>query len=124
MQQIALIFVCLIIGILLRLTRRLPDTATKVLGGWVINVALPAAALHNVHDLTLHDDWWLAAATPWLGALLSIAVIVPLCRALNWSRQRTGALLLVAGWGNTSFVGLPMIIAFAGAAMAWSWHYH
>ncbi|MFK8250080.1 AEC family transporter [Ancylobacter terrae] len=115
MQQIALILVCLGIGVLLRLSGRLPDNATKVLGGWVINVALPAAALHSVHGLTIADDWWLAAATPWIGAGLAILVLVPLARALGWSRQRTGALLLVAGWGNTSFVGLPMIAAFAGS---------
>jgi malate permease and related proteins len=115
MQQIILIFSCLVIGIVLRLTGRLPDNATKVLGGFVINVALPAAALRSVHQLALHPDWWLAAATPWLGAALAIIVIVPLCRALGWTSQRTGALLLVAGWGNTSFVGLPMISAFAGS---------
>ncbi|WP_420995383.1 AEC family transporter [Cupriavidus sp. 30B13] len=115
MQQIVLIFICLLIGIALRWTGRLPDTTTKVLGGWVINVALPAAALHSVHGLTLDSDWWLAAATPWIGVGLAFAVIVPLCRVLGWSRQRAGALLLVAGWGNTSFVGLPMIAAFAGS---------
>lgn len=114
MHEIALILAYLIIGIVLRRTGRLPDTATKVMGGWVINVALPAAALRSVHGLVLHPDWWLAAATPWIGALLAIAVIAPLSRILGWSRQRTGALLLVGGWGNTSFVGLPMIAAFAG----------
>ncbi len=98
----------------LRWSGRLPEGANKVLGGWVINVALPAAALQSVHGLTIDSGWWLAAATPWLGVLLAIVVIVPLCRAFGWSRQRTGALLLGAGWGNTSFVGLPMIAAFAG----------
>jgi malate permease and related proteins len=114
MQQIVLIITCLVIGIILRLSGRLPDNATKVLGGFVINVALPAAALRSVHELALHPDWWLAAATPWIGAVLAVVVIVPLCRALGWTSQRAGALLLVAGWGNTSFVGLPMIAAFAG----------
>lgn len=115
MQQIALICLYLVIGIALRWSGRLPDTATKALGGWVINVALPAAALRSVHDLKLHPDWWLAAATPWIGAFLAIIVIVPLCRTLGWTSQRTGALLLVGGWGNTSFVGLPIIAAFAGS---------
>jgi predicted permease len=113
-HQIILIFTCLVVGVVLRLTGRLPGNATKVLGGFVINVALPAAALRSVHELALHPDWWLAAATPWIGAVLAIVVIVPLCRALGWKSQRAGALLLVAGWGNTSFVGLPMITAFAG----------
>ncbi|RDJ27831.1 AEC family transporter [Bosea caraganae] len=115
MEQIALIFVCLAIGVVLRWSGRLPENATKVLGGWVINVALPAAALRSVHGLTMQPDWWLAAATPWIGVAFAIAVLVPLCRALGWSPRRTGALLLVAGWGNTSFVGLPMIVAFAGS---------
>ncbi|HEV7583665.1 MAG TPA: AEC family transporter, partial [Mycobacterium sp.] len=94
MQQIALVLVCLAIGVALRLSGRLPDNATQVLGGWVINVALPAAAFHSVHNLTVRPDWWLAVATPWLDVLFAIAVIVPLGRALHWSRQRTGALLL------------------------------
>src|ERR1700759_1096375 len=75
MQQIILIFTCLVVGVVLRLSGRLPDNATKVLGGFVINVALPAAALRSVHELALHPDWWLAAATPWLGALLALIVL-------------------------------------------------
>jgi malate permease and related proteins len=113
-QQIALILVCLAIGVALRLSGRLPDSGAKVLGGWVINVALPAAALHNVHQLSFSGVWLLAAATPWVSAALAVVVLVPLCRALGWPGRRTGALLLIGGWGNTSFVGLPMIAAFAG----------
>ncbi|MGI9161383.1 MAG: AEC family transporter [Mycobacterium sp.] len=114
MTQILLILTSLLIGAALRLSGRMPENTTKVLGGWVINVALPATAVASVHNLTVRPDWWLAAATPWIGVLLAIAVLVPVCRVLGWSRQRTGALLLVGGWGNTSFVGLPMIAALAG----------
>ena len=79
MQQIALVLACLAIGVALRLSGRLPDNATQVLGGWVINVALPAsAAFHSVHNLTVRPDWWLAVATPWLDVVFAIAVIVPL----------------------------------------------
>ncbi len=115
MHQIAFIFICLGIGIVLRWSGRLPDTANKALCGWVINVALPAAALRSVHEVTLRPDWLLAAVMPWISVALAIVVIVPLCRVLGWSSRRTGALLLVGGWGNTSFVGLPMIAAFAGS---------
>ncbi len=114
MQQIALILACLVIGVLMRASGRLPDTASQALSGWVIGVALPAAAFRSVHGLTVSSHWWLAAATPWIGAILAIVAFIPLCRVLRWSRRRTGALLLVGGWGNTSFVGLPMIVAFAG----------
>lgn len=115
MEHVALILVCLAVGVVLRISGQLPDTAPKVLGGWVINVALPAAALHSVHEISITLGWLLAAATPWIGVLLAIAVLVPVARALGWSRQRLGALILVAGWGNTSFVGLPMIDAYFGS---------
>ena len=115
MVAIELIVICLVIGVLLRLSGRLPDTAPKALGGWVIHVALPAAALSAIHDVSINKDWLLAAVTPWLGVFLAMALLIPLSRALGWSRQRLGALLLVAGWGNTSFVGLPMVTAYAGA---------
>lgn len=115
MQQIALIIACLAIGIVLRWTGKFPETTTKALSGWVIYVALPAAALRSLHGLSPQPSWLLAAATCWITVALAIAVIVPLARGLGWSRHRIGALLLVAGWGNTSFVGLPMIAAFAGA---------
>lgn len=114
MTEVVLILTSLVIGVLLRLIGRLPENAPKVLGGWVINVALPATAISSVHGLSLHPDWWLAAATPWIGLVLAVAVLVPLCRVLGWSRQRTGALVLLGGFGNTSFVGLPLIVAFAG----------
>jgi len=48
-------------------TRRLPEEAPKVLAGYVINVALPAAALRNVHDVSVDAQWLLAAASPWIG---------------------------------------------------------
>lgn len=114
MEQLIFVLVFLAIGVLLRLSGRLPETASKVLGGWVINVALPATALQSVHNVTVDGAWLLAAASPWIGVALALLVLLPLGRALGWSRQRTGGLLLVAGWGNTSFVGIPMILAFAG----------
>ena len=114
MQQIILIFACLGIGLLLRWTGRVPDNASKALAGWVINVALPAVALREAHRLQLDAEWWLAAGSAWIGVALAVVLIVPLGRMLGWTRQRIGGLLLVAGWGNTSFVGLPMILAFAG----------
>ena len=86
MEHVALILVCLAVGVGLRLSGQLPETAPKVFGGWVIYVALPAAALHSVHDISVDLEWLLAAATPWIGALLAIAVFVPLSQALGWSR--------------------------------------
>ncbi|MBJ3775664.1 AEC family transporter [Acuticoccus sp. 2012] len=104
----------LAIGVVLNATGRMPENASKVLGAWVINVALPATALHSVHGITFDPGWAFAALTPWIGVALAIVVFAVVGRAAGWSRQRVGGLVLVAGFGNTSFVGLPMIAAFAG----------
>ncbi len=116
MAHLALIFVFLCVGIVLRASGRMPAETTKVLGGWVINVALPATALQAVHGISVDRAWILAAASPWVGALIAFAAFMALGRACGWDRRRVGGLTLVAGWGNTSFVGLPMIAAFAGGS--------
>jgi malate permease and related proteins len=117
MEQFLSVTVYLALGVLMRSSGRFPETSGETIGSWVVNVALPAAILQHVHGFTLASDpyFWLAVASPWIGALLAIAVMVPLCEALGWSRQRCGALTLLAGWGNTSFVGLPLIAAYAGS---------
>ena len=48
--------------------------------------------------------------------LFSAALVLAAARLLNWSRQATGVLLLVVPLGNTSFMGVPMVQAFFGAA--------
>lgn len=118
MDTFFLVTICLAIGVLMRLSGRFPEASGGTMSAWVVNVALPAAVLQHVHGVTLTTDpyWWLAVASPWIGALLAIVVMVPLCAALGWSRKRCGALTLLAGWGNTSFVGLPLIAAYAGSS--------
>lgn len=114
MSQAALILTCLALGVALRLVFKLPDTTTTVLGGWVLNVALPATALNSVHHVNPHPDWWLATAMPWLAVAVAVATVVPLCRILRWPRRRAGALVLLGGFGGTAFIGLPVVAALAG----------
>ncbi len=100
MQQLALILTCLVLGIALRASRLLPDNA----GGVLVGGDQRRTSGRGLPQFPSPDHrgahWWLAAATPWIGVVLAVAVIVPLCRVLRWSRERTGALLLVGGWGK------------------------
>ncbi len=114
MHQIGLVLAFLFLGVALRLSGVLPPSTTKALSGWVINIALPAAAISSVHNIEPQDDWWLAASMPWIGVAVAAAIVLPVCKVMRWTRQRAGALLLMTGWGSTAFVGLPMIEALAG----------
>ncbi|MGF1473286.1 MAG: AEC family transporter [Rubrobacteraceae bacterium] len=115
MSEVALLFICLAAGWILRSSGVLGGEGTQNLSAWVINVALPATAIvhiHKVEDYGVH--WLVAAATPWLGVALAWVIFSLMARWLEWSRQTLGALVLVGGFGNTSFVGIPMVWAYFG----------
>jgi hypothetical protein len=115
MSNMVLLIVCFILGIALRLTGRLPEATPRVLNAYIINVALPALALLHIHDLEISTALVYPAAMAWVlfgGAFL---FLLPIKKTAGLSAGTLGALLLTAGLGNTSFVGLPMIEAFYGA---------
>ncbi|GAM09569.1 putative transporter [Geobacter sp. OR-1] len=114
MANIALLAVCLLMGILLRRTGRMPSSTPAALNGYVINVALPAAAIRYIHDLTLEPSLLLTGLMAWLLFGAGWLFFAAAARLLRLSAGATGALVLVGGLGNTSFVGLPMIEAWYG----------
>ncbi len=50
----------------------------------------------------------------WLCFAISFIVFGTLGKKLHWGDSKTGALILTAGLGNTSFVGLPILEAIIG----------
>jgi len=114
MANIALLAVCLLMGIFLRKTDRMPASTPAALNGYVINLALPAAAIRYIHDLKLEPSLLLTGLMAWLLFGAAWLFFAGAGRVLKLSRRATGALVLVGGLGNTSFVGLPMIEAWYG----------
>lgn len=114
MANIILLIVCLVAGLILRWTGRFPDSTPSALNGFVIHVSLPAAAILHIHSLQLDPSMLFTPLMAWL--LFGAAwLFFHLTGKLFSLPQRTiGALVLVGGLGNTSFVGLPMIEAYYG----------
>jgi len=98
------------------LLQRLPQSPTIAdnLNWWVLNIALPAMVLELIPKLRLDPHLWYLVFSQWLGFVLSIALFVPLGRALHWSRERVASVLLLASLSNTAFVGLPLVGALRG----------
>ncbi|AIF48964.1 AEC family transporter [Dyella japonica] len=114
MSALLLLFICLLLGALVARFARPPAGIVHGINWWVINVALPALVLALVPKVTVDAQLWFPVAAMWLvffGAWLVFAV---LGRVLGWSRERVGALVLVCGLGNTSFMGYPMMQALHG----------
>jgi predicted permease len=114
MSNIILLFLCMLIGIALRRYGRVPENAHAAINGFVINVSLPALTLLQIHSIKLHSTLAYAVAMPWLLFIMAVLFFWSISKLLKFTPATTGGLILVAGLGNTSFVGLPMIEAFYG----------
>lgn len=116
MSNIALLFVCLLIGMVLHRSGKLPANAPATINGVIIHVSLPALILQYVHRVDLRENLLAAAAMPWLLFGIGALVFWLASKALKLPRGTTGALMMLGGLGNTSFIGLPMIESFYGPA--------
>ncbi len=114
MDAFWLLLTCLALGAAVARWAQPPIGLAQMLNWWVINIALPALVLYLVPRIHLDPSLWFLVASQWLvfgGAWL---LFEGLGRRLNWNRARIGALVLVCGLGNTSFMGYPMIDALRG----------
>jgi predicted permease len=116
MNNLILLILCFIIGMLLRRFKRMPENAPATLNSFIIHVSLPALTLLYIHELHFSADVFLVAAMAWLLFGLSVGFFWLMGRWLHLPRTTTGALMLLGGLGNTSFVGVPMVEAFYGHA--------
>lgn len=118
MDRFALILFCLVAGILLRKSGRFPKNTPQVLNGFVIYLSLPALVLVQMTNFlkttSLNVDGLLPVLMPWLLFAVSTGFFTLLGRKLKWGSRKTGALILTAGLGNTSFVGFPILEALLG----------
>jgi hypothetical protein len=112
MNNIALLFLCLLLGIALRVMRRFPDNAHLSLNSFVIHISLPALIILQIHHVSLRPEHLFSIAMPWIMFSIGVGFFWVLSARLRFSRETTGALMLSGGLANTSFVGLPMMEAF------------
>ena len=114
MSALLLLFTSLMLGVLVARFARPPAGMASGINWWVINIALPALVLELIPQVRFDPQLWFPVVAMWVtffGAWLLFGLLGP---RLGWSRQRTGALILVCGLGNTSFMGYPLIQALHG----------
>lgn len=114
MQSFFLLGACLLLGFLVARLASPPPTLAQGLNWWVINIAFSGLVLHLVPTIDFDWNLWFLVAAMWFVFLGAWGFFTLLGRALHWSRARIGALTLVCGLGNTSFIGFPMVEALRG----------
>lgn len=114
MASILLIFICLLIGYLLKRYHLVAANGFKILNTLIIYVALPALTLQYIPNIEINSDLIFPILMPWINIILTWLLFGFLGCKLGWSKAITGALIIMAGFGNTSFVGIPIIEALYG----------
>lgn len=114
MTNIILLAICLLAGLGLRKTGRFPAATPAALNGFIIHISLPALTILHIHSLKIDVSLLLTAGMAWLLFGVAWLIFGSAGKLFKLDRETTGALILVAGLGNTSFVGLPMIETYFG----------
>ena len=118
MTNFIVIFICLIAGILSKRIRQFPHQTPQVLNAFIIYITLPALVLAQVPpmlvNLNFNGQWWLPVSMAWICFILSYFIFSFIGKKLKWNDAKTGALILTAGFANTSFVGIPILEALIG----------
>ena len=110
----ALILAMLALGMVFARFRALPENAAQVLNQVVLFVCLPAAILTYVPRLHMDASLIGVAATPWLLAAATLALVTLASRLFNFRRDEHAVLLICVALGNSSFIGYPMVRALLG----------
>ena len=113
--MLALVIGAFLLGWLVKNIRPVPIVVTAWADKYVLQVALPAVIIAKISKVTFDADVVLPIAVAWSVMLIAIAAVLIASRILKWNRSITGALLLVAVLGNTSFLGLGMVESLLGA---------
>jgi len=114
MDQLALIFVCLLGGILLQRVPGIPNDPHKGINFFIIYVSLPAVTLLYIPYFQLNFIALIPITVGFIIFAFAWLFFKVLQKRYGWSNALTACLTLTCGLGNTSFIGFPLIESYFG----------
>lgn len=114
MENFILIVMAIIIGYGLNRLRIFPEDAADILNKFVIFISLPAMILLQIPKLTFSMDVMIPVIVAWIVIIVTAILTLFVSNLLRFSKEVTGALMLVAVLTNSSFLGIPIIHAYMG----------
>ena len=114
MENFVLIVVAIALGYGLKRLYILSEDDAAILNKFVIFISLPAMILLQIPKLTVSMDVMIPVIIAWVVMILSAMVTLFMSHIFRFSKEITGALMLVAVLTNSSFLGIPIINAYLG----------
>lgn len=115
MDNFLLIGLAIVAGYVLQKLKIFPSDAPNTLNKFVIYISLPAMIFLQIPKVELSINMAIPIVIGWITISISALLVLMLSRWMNFSKEITGSLMLVAVLGNTSFLGIPIINAYFGA---------
>jgi malate permease and related proteins len=116
MDSFTIIFISLLSGYLLQKFHAKTVTLAKPLNQYIIYIALPAMIFLEVPKITLSTDLFIPVVVSWIVMLGSALMVLFSSYLFKFSKEHTGALMLVSVLTNSTFLGIPIIHAYFGLA--------
>ena len=114
MDNLILMFTCLLAGVGFQKIKAIPANAHAALNQLAIYMLLPAITLYYIPKLHISQELIYPVCAAWGSFLFSWAFFAALGTLLKWPKKLQGCLILTAGFLNSSFVGFPVIEALYG----------
>lgn len=111
LPTVASIFLLLLVGYGSKKLRILSESDTGVINSILVNLALPAFIFSSIHGKPLQLDMIKA---PIIGIVVDVVILAAaylVARLLKLDRTTTAGLMIAATFGNTGYVGLPVVSA-------------
>ncbi len=116
MENFILIILCISLGYIIQKLKIFSSEAPKVLNQFVIYISLPALILLEFPKIEFSISIIVPIVIGWSTMLFSALLVLLFAKILKFTKEITGALMLVTVLGNTIFLGLPLIEAYYGKA--------
>ncbi len=114
MANLLLLGICLLAGVLFQRVKNFPPNAHIALNNTIIYLALPALTLLYIPQVEFNVQVLRLVGISWIIFLGALVFILVAGKLFNISKATQGGLILTAGLGNTSFVGVPVMDAMYG----------
>lgn len=115
MENFILILLAIVIGYGLNKLEVFPEDAADVLNKFVIYISLPAMILLQIPKLTFSMDIVIPVVIAWIVMAVTALLTYFISKICHFTKEVTGALMLVAVLSNSSFLGIPIISAYLGS---------
>ncbi|MDB2405416.1 AEC family transporter [Arcobacteraceae bacterium] len=114
MSNFIMIIIYILIGYILKnITLPIKELAVK-LNKFVIYISLPAMIFLQIPKLEFTNGTLIPIVIAWSVMALSAILVLVISKYMDFSKEITGALMLVTVLTNSSFLGIPIISGYYG----------